>query len=232
MRLNQRQEEILRLLEENGQVKVAKLAKTLYASEMTIRRDLEFLETEGFLVRCHGGALPLGNQLLFPIKNRMLVNDKEKKALALSAKKYLRDDITIFFNSSSSCAYLIPYLKEYKNIRVVTNSLYLTTLLKPFNIPCTVTGGEYVRAENCLCGSVTEEFLRGIRPDVSFLSCEGLSENFEITESQEPMAQIAKIAIKNSKLCVLLMDSTKIGNEYTYIICRSDECGNVVVITK
>lgn len=231
MALNERQKEIVRLLEENNQVKVSKLAQTLYASEMTIRRDLEFLENEGFLVRCHGGALPLGNHLLFPIKYRMLISDKEKKAIALSAKQYLRDDITIFFNSSSSCAYLIPYLKDYKNLRVVTNSLYLTSLLKPLNIPCMVTGGDYIRRENCLCGSVTEEFLRGIRPDVSFLSCEGLSENHEITESQESMAQIAKIAVKNSKLCVMLMDSTKIGNAYTHVVCRSDECENVVVVT-
>ena len=231
MRLNQRQEEILKLLKKNGQVKVVNLAKTLYSSEMTIRRDLEFLENERFLVRCHGGALPIGNYLLFPIKYRMLMNSKEKKVIAASAKKYLRDDITVFFNSSSTCAYLIPYLKEYKNIRVITNSVYLTTLLEPLNIDCTVTGGDYVRGECCLCGSVAEEFLKEIHPDVAFLSCEGVSENFEITDSQLQMAQIAKIAIKNSKLSVFLMDSTKMGNEYTYVVCRNTNCGNVVVIT-
>lgn len=232
MKLNQRQEEILKLLETNGRVKIAKLSKILYASEMTIRRDLQFLENEGFLVRCHGGALPLGNHLFFPVKYRMLVNDKEKKMLALSAKKYLQDDITIFFNSSSTCAYLIPYLKEYRNIHVVTNSLYLTSLLEPFHIACTLTGGEYVRGENCLCGSMTEEFLRGIHPDVSFLSCEGSSDNLEITESQLCLAQIARIAVQNSKLCVFLMDSTKIGNEYTHVVCQGTKCSNVIVITK
>lgn len=231
MKLNQRQEEILKLLETNRQVKVTKLSKILYASEMTIRRDLQFLENEGLLVRCHGGALPLGNHLFFPVKYRMLVNDKEKKMLALSAKKYLQDDITVFFNSSSTCAYLIPYLKEFRNIQVVTNSLYLTSLLEPSNITCTITGGEYVRGENCLCGSITEEFLREIRPDISFLSCEGFSENFEITESQLRLAQIARIAVQNSKLCVFLMDSTKIGNEYTHVVCHSTACNNVIVIT-
>jgi len=232
MKLNQRQEEILKLLEANGQVKVTTLSKSLYASEMTVRRDLQFLENEGFLVRCHGGALPIGNHLLFPTKYRMLINDKEKKMLALSAKKYLRDDITVFFNSSSTCAYLVPYLNEYRNIHVVTNSLYLTTLLEPSNIPCTVTGGDYLRAENCLCGSITEEFLRKIHPDIAFLSCEGLSENLEITESQLPLAQVVRIAVQNSKLCVFLMDSSKIGNEYTHVVCRSTNCSNVIVITK
>ena len=230
--LSQRQEEILRLLEEDGQVRVSKLAKKLYVSEMTIRRDLQTLETEGFLERFHGGALPLGNHLLFPIKYRMLVNDKQKKELALLAKKYLRDDITIFFNSSSTCAYLLPYLKEYKGIRVITNSLHLIELLKSYNIPCIVTGGEYIRGENCLCGSTAEEFLRGIYPDVSFLSCEGVLENLEITESQATMAQIAKIAVMNSKLSVFLFDNTKIGNKYTYSVCRGADCENVIVIIR
>lgn len=232
MNLNQRQQDILGILKDKGRVRTVNLAKSLYASEMTIRRDLAFLENEGLLMRCHGGALPIGNHLFFPIKYRMLVNDKEKKALALSAKKYLCDDVTIFFNSSSTCAFLIPYLKEYKNIRVVTNSLFLTSLLAPLNIPCTVTGGDFVKGEECLCGSCTEEFLRGFHPDISFLSCEGISSDLEITESQSSMAQIAKIAIENSKLAVFLMDSTKKGNKYTHSVCRTNENENVVIITK
>jgi len=232
MNLNQRQEDILKLLEEKGQVRVADLSKGLYASEMTIRRDLKFLESEGLVARCHGGALPIGNHLFFPIKYRMLANEKQKKALALSAKKYLRDDITIFFNSSSTCAFLLPYLKEYKNIKVITNSLYLVSLLAPFHIPCTLTGGEYNEAEKCLCGGIAEAFLRDVHPDISFLSCEGISDDLEITESQSQMAQIAKIACKNSKLTIFLMDSSKMGSQYTHSICRVSENKNVVVITK
>ena len=232
MKLNQRQEDILKVLRENGQVRTVSLAKKLYASEMTIRRDLKFLEDEGLLTRCHGGALPIGNQLFFPIKYRMLINDKEKKSLCADAKKFLRDDITIFFNSSSTCAYLVPLLKDFKNIKVITNSIYLVSLLSPLHIPCTVTGGEYNESEDCLYGSCTEDFLREIHPDIAFLSCEGLSSELEITESQRSMAQIAKIAVKNSKLAVFLMDSTKISSEYSHSVCRCDECENVVVITK
>ena len=53
--------EILKELGSKRQVRVNQLAKALFASEMTIRRDLEYLEQEGFLTRCHGGAVPLGN---------------------------------------------------------------------------------------------------------------------------------------------------------------------------
>ncbi len=92
MNLNNRQKQILNELETSSQVRVTKLAKKLFASEMTIRRDLEYLEKEGFLIRCHGGAIPIGNHLLYPIKYRMWINTKEKKDLALVAKQYFRTD--------------------------------------------------------------------------------------------------------------------------------------------
>ena len=78
MTLNHRQKQILNELEASRQIRVTKIAKKLFASEMTIRRDLEYLEKEGFLIRCHGGAVPIGNHLLYPIKHRMWINTKEK----------------------------------------------------------------------------------------------------------------------------------------------------------
>ena len=53
----QRQEEILKVLEERGRVSVEELSKSLKVSPSTIRRDLEEMEGKGFLRRTHGGAM-------------------------------------------------------------------------------------------------------------------------------------------------------------------------------
>lgn len=213
---------ILNLLKQNQQVRVSKLAKELFASEMSIRRDLEYLEKEGMLSRCHGGAVPIGNQLHYPIKYRMNIHAKEKKELALHAKEYLEDHMVIFFNSSSTGAYLVPYLKEYQNIRVITNSLFLVSFLGQHHIPCTVTGGTYHEVEGCLYGSATEQFLMQINPDLAILSCEGFTDEGIITESVEPMAALARIACGNAKKTLFLMDESKRGARYTYTVCRTD----------
>jgi DeoR/GlpR family transcriptional regulator of sugar metabolism len=42
---------------ENKQLEVNILSKMLNVSEVTIRRDLEKLEKEGFITRTHGGAV-------------------------------------------------------------------------------------------------------------------------------------------------------------------------------
>lgn len=230
MSINNRQKQILDELKESRQVRTAKLAKKLFASEMTIRRDLEYLENEGFLIRCHGGAIPIGNHLLYPIKYRMWVNTKEKKELALMAKQYLKDGQVIFFNSSSTTSYLIPYLKEYKDLHIITNSVYLLSLLGNHHVSCTLTGGDYHEVEQCLYGGDTEAYLSDINPDIAILSCEGITEDGEITDSHEEMARIAKLACKKAKQTVFLMDSSKKGNKYTYTICRVSESNHVVLL--
>ncbi len=53
----QRQEEILKVLREQGRVSVEELSKSLKVSSSTIRRDLEEMEGKGLLRRTHGGAI-------------------------------------------------------------------------------------------------------------------------------------------------------------------------------
>jgi len=49
---------IIERLRLNGYVRTSSLAKAAGVAEMTIRRDLKTLESDGLLVVCHGGAIP------------------------------------------------------------------------------------------------------------------------------------------------------------------------------
>ena len=57
---SERQTAILQALKENKSANVADLAKKLYVSEATIRRDLAQMESMGLIERTHGGALLRG----------------------------------------------------------------------------------------------------------------------------------------------------------------------------
>ena len=52
----EREKSILESLLKHKHVTVKELARELYASESSIRRDLDKLEGQGFLRRTHGGA--------------------------------------------------------------------------------------------------------------------------------------------------------------------------------
>jgi DeoR/GlpR family transcriptional regulator of sugar metabolism len=53
----ERKKRILNMLVEQGRVTVVDISAELAVSEMTVRRDLAELETEGKLSRVHGGAV-------------------------------------------------------------------------------------------------------------------------------------------------------------------------------
>lgn len=229
MKLNERQELILQKIRYTGQIKVSELSKELHFSEMTIRRDLKMLGKEGLLKRIHGGAIENISTLQYPVNYRFNLNKEQKEYLAEQALKYLKNDQVIFFNSSSTLAYIAPYLSNFKNVQIITNSVYLLSIFDQMHIPCYLTGGKYDEKEKCLSGRPAEDFLKNVNPDIAFLSCEAISHDGFVTDSDPSLAEIAKIAIKKSKISVLLMDQSKVGTVCTYDICSSDEIDEVIV---
>lgn len=230
MELNDRQKTILQMVNDAGTVKVAELSKTLYFSEMTIRRDLQVLENEGLLKRVHGGTVMNDSEFQYPIWYRMEINKEQKKELARRAAKYLHDGQVLFLNSSSTLSYLVPYLQQYKNLQVITNSVHLLFSLSKMHIPCFLTGGRYNEIEGNLSGRQAETFLRSINPDIAFLSCEGLSPDGYVTDGNADIAEIDKIAVERAKAAVLLMDPSKTNTLYTYTVCRTDQLTEVILL--
>src|SRR5437667_11150106 len=53
----ERRQQIVRLLEEEQRVTVPTLSKHFAVSEVTIRKDLAWLEEQGLALRTHGGAI-------------------------------------------------------------------------------------------------------------------------------------------------------------------------------
>ena len=99
MELNSRQQEILSILYETGKISVSALAKRLYVAEMTIRRDLTAMESNGYIKRYHGGAILMIDQKEMPLSHRIVFDEKEKKALAKKCLPYLRDGMIVFIDS-------------------------------------------------------------------------------------------------------------------------------------
>src|SRR5262245_40741081 len=87
--LELRQAHLLEQLRKTGFVSVAEAAAALAVSEMTIRRDLIDLESEGRLVRTHGGAIAPENNLARntndeepAFEQRLRQNNPAKEAIA------------------------------------------------------------------------------------------------------------------------------------------------------
>ena len=76
--LPERHGRILALLQQYGSISVTQLSERFRVSEVTIRKDLSFLEQQKKLYRTHGSAI-----LISPYISDRHVNEKEKKNVCL-----------------------------------------------------------------------------------------------------------------------------------------------------
>ncbi|WP_163831398.1 DeoR family transcriptional regulator, partial [Pseudomonas viridiflava] len=97
----QRRHNILALLSQQGEVSVDDLAKRFETSEVTIRKDLAALETNGLLLRRYGGAVTLPHEL---ISEGAQPVSKYKQAIARAAVTRIREHARIIVDSGSTTA--------------------------------------------------------------------------------------------------------------------------------
>src|SRR3954462_912443 len=90
--VEERRQKVLALVSERGFMALAELAKTLNASESTIRRDLDYWDEHGLIKRTHGGAMLREDvQGLPALEERSSREIEEKREIARVAAARVQD---------------------------------------------------------------------------------------------------------------------------------------------
>lgn len=228
MELDDRKKDIIDLLYKKNRISVAELAKTLYVSEMTIRRDLNLLEKMGMLKRYRGGAVLLLTEDGMPICRRFFMDESEKLLLSKKAERFLDNNLTVFIDSSSTCHYIIPFIKKFHNIMIITNSLNALQISSKLQIPGILIGGKYYEKDMCFVGSIAEQYAEQFNVNVAFFSSRGLSEDGIISDSDIEQSNIRKIIMKHSEKNIFIFDKNKLNKKYFYTLCNSSEADEII----
>jgi len=219
----ERTQEIMSFLREHKRASVDELAKSLYVSSATIRRDLTRLQNAGLLERSHGGAVlkEIGDEVSFSIRSAKSAN--EKMNTAMLAFRQLPNFNSIFIDNSSTCLFLAEKI-DFTNKTVVTNSLQLAMrLAKLNNVHIVLPGGAVdIGGSYSIMGSSTVRTIENMHYDLMISSCAALDDR----NTYEPTMDIATLkyaAFEQSTLKFLLADSTKFGTTSTYAVARLRE---------
>ena len=100
-----RRKQILDLLRqrENGAVSIRELSDELRVSEMTIRRDLDFLKKKDLLRRVHGGAVAFSlEEPGTPFHERTSDADLQKKVIGQLAAWLVKEGETIILDAGTT----------------------------------------------------------------------------------------------------------------------------------
>ena len=224
---NERQNAILQALKENKSANVADLAKQLYVSEATIRRDLAAMESMGLIERTHGGALLPENAEEISIFFRMEKNAREKERAATKALAHIPYFKSVFIDSSSTALALAERM-DLNHKTVVTNNLQTAIQLsKKPNINLILLGGNVAYNTISATGSWTTRQLSDFSFDLMLSSCAAVLEGASYERSLD-QKELKRMAFKNSKMRVLIIDHTKFGAHGTYRLANLDEYDFVV----
>src|SRR5204862_4621814 len=121
MIVEERRQKVLDLVSERGFAALADLAKSLNASESTIRRDLDYWDQQGLIKRTHGGAM-FRDGALPALEERTQREMDEKRQIASVAARRIQDGASVLIDGGTTTLELAKLLVD-RPLQIVTNSL-------------------------------------------------------------------------------------------------------------
>jgi len=219
-----RHNEIINIINKRRQVSVQELTDRLSVSEVTIRKDLTFLEEQGYLIRTHGGAkLAEDINRLRTISSRRREHTAEKSAIAEKARSLISEGDTILIDAGSTCAALAHEVREM-NLRVITNSLdVMVELADSHSISLHSVGGNYRMDGGSFIGPAAEHALREFRIDTCFIGTPAFTRGGLFSSQNTIESHFKREALKISNRRVILTDHTKFNMQSFSVFARSED---------
>ena len=235
MLAKQRYTKILQLLDKDGIVHTAELVKLMGVSSETIRKDLEYLDSQGRLSRVHGGAvlrIPENQRIFrgyisFQIRNSQ--NLEQKAAITSKAAGLVSEGQVIALDYGSTSQMMALVLKErFRNLTVVTNSIQNALMLAENpGITIILTGGILNRDEYTLVNEFSST-LESIHIDIMFMTVTGIDPVIGCTDQRLSEIRIQNQMHRSATRTIVLADSTKFGKASLLKICPFEEVDTIV----
>jgi DeoR/GlpR family transcriptional regulator of sugar metabolism len=213
MLAQQRQATILAELGRRGAVRVTDLCERFGVSDMTVRRDLDLLQSRGLLEKVYGGAVRLGHgaeELGFEAKRQREL--PEKRAIARLAARLAGRGDAVGLTAGTTTWELVEPLSRVPELTVVTNSTNIAVELHRLAGPAAriiLTGGDFRTPSDALVGPVADRAIRSMNLDLLFLGVHGLDPEAGLTTPNQAEAETNRAFIGRSRRVCVVADHTK-----------------------
>jgi DeoR/GlpR family transcriptional regulator of sugar metabolism len=213
-----------------GFARIDDLAIELGVSAMTIHRDLDRLEDEGWLRKVRGAATAEQSALFeSSVRYRMVEQEMAKHLLAQHATRYLDRGQAIMLDDSTTVLRLAKLLPEFGPFTVITNFLAVVNALAgETNLELISLGGTYYPAYDAFLGMSTADAARPLRADVLFMSTSAITDGYCYHQSQETIL-VKRALMQAAGRRILLADHTKFSKRALHRLAPLTEFDVVIV---
>ena len=227
--IEQRRKYILDHIVKDGFVKVSDLAESLGVTQTTIRKDLNYLESQGVLQRAHGSAIPPSQQMMdLNLSAKKLINFEAKQKIAEKAASLIKSDDSILVASGSTISLFAEALKPKGRLNVVSISVNISAHLGDIpGITVMQVGGILYGNTLSVLGAEASKTIENLYCSKVFFGVDGIDLDYGLTCGTGEEASITQKMMQSSQTKIVLSDSSKVGQRGFARIC---EVGDIDIL--
>jgi len=226
----ERQQAILDYINKRHSATVAELSDKFCVGETSIRRDLSKLCEAGFIRKTYGGAilLPANNEVI-ALDARQHIEEDAKNIIAQKAVSLIKDGDVIFLDSSSTSLCMVPFLKKFSNLSVVTHGLLTAyNLLALPNIKVYIAGG-FIKSNIRSCsGAFTCGIFSSMYADKVFFSPKAIDRSHGIYCANEEEMNVRRTMMEYSNMVIMLCNTNKLDQSAQFHLCDFKKINTIV----
>jgi len=229
----ERQQEIVRLTQQQGKVSVTELASRFGVSEVTIRSDLATLDQKQLLVRSRGGAMvnsELSREL--SLKEKGSCYSALKRELGAAAAALVQNGDRLLLDSGTTTEQVAHHLMQHEDLIVMTNGLNIASVLaKSESVEVMLTGGLLRKKSMSFYGSSAEKSLGDYNFNKLILGVDGFDLKAGLTTHFEKEASLNRMMVELATEVIVVTDSSKFDQQAFHVICGCRHIHRVVTDT-
>lgn len=200
-------------------------------SSMTLRRDIDYYEKKGEVIKVRGGA----RSMKFIVTTdddsynlRLHLNSDAKHKVAIEALKFIETGRSIFLDSGTTVLRLVEHMPN-ERITVTTTGLNVAMELMKKDMPIvSIVGGMVNRDNITVTGNQALQFLEGINIDVAFVVPSGISAKEGLTCGNYSDCDLKRKVVEKARKVVLLMDASKNNKCLPYTFAEIEDVDYII----
>ena len=230
MLIDERRQHILDLIQKDGRALVSELSRNLKISQITIRKDLDYLQSKGLIQRSHGGALRIQPSALVDptLQEKQKRHSEEKQRIAAAAVKMIEEGQCIILDSGTTTTAIAKGLKQLSQLTVITNAVNIAAELASTDFEVILIGGTLRKNSFSLVGPLAEDNLEEMHADILFLGVDGFDLEAGITTPNFLESRVNRAMVKAARKVVAVCDSSKFNRRSLSRIVPPDAVHQVI----
>ncbi|MBE6592045.1 MAG: DeoR/GlpR transcriptional regulator [Ruminococcaceae bacterium] len=198
---------------------------------MTLRRDIEFFEQQGEVIKVRGGARAMKfitTTMEQSFSERMSKNTDTKRKIAKEAVGALESGRSIFLDSGTTAMELAS-LVENKRLSIITSGPNVAVnLSRNDKVMVHLLGGILNRDNLSISGAASLDYINKINIDVAIIVPSGFSVKDGFTCGNYNECELKEAIIKKAGKTIMLLAASKINKSLPYTFCKAENVSTVI----